>query len=395
MHSWQGWKRVMAKWNASWYEWMMNIRAIPKYHSEDGNPARANIKQALGSSQDQERYDQVGPQDTRSQDGERPQVDDHRLDLADDLKEAQDHISWTIISHKTKITTSKTAPKEFSSYAFKLVDYADGRFKGSILINRGLIQAILTSLPPQPIGEATKASNLQRIPPGVQRRSHFTYFLYLIIQIRILFTILCYPRSGSLPVSALSGTMAGVDVNTLTMEQYLALSRENQAPGVVKPEIGASLAYSIFSESLKTQSCFEFFPLLLPELQKDGYCPPSMTAIQLEDIHNFKKDGDESLCQAWERYNDLIYKCPTHDMNNYQKVNTFYKGLSTMNHQLLDSQGPILGMRPTEALTAIQTIADHSQIWHDGTTSWSIRSSSGNDGLAALVNKLDKIPQTK
>ncbi|GJR11728.1 putative reverse transcriptase domain-containing protein [Tanacetum coccineum] len=37
----------------------------------------------------------------------------------------------------------------------------------SIPINRGLIQAILTSLPPQPIGEATKASNLQRIPPGV------------------------------------------------------------------------------------------------------------------------------------------------------------------------------------------------------------------------------------
>ncbi|GJV91095.1 hypothetical protein Tco_1538908 [Tanacetum coccineum] len=57
---------------------------------------------------------------------------------------------------------------------------------GSILINRGLIQAIPTSLPPQPIGEATKASNLQRIPPGVQGRSHFIYFLYLIIQIRVL-----------------------------------------------------------------------------------------------------------------------------------------------------------------------------------------------------------------
>ncbi|GJV30708.1 putative reverse transcriptase domain-containing protein [Tanacetum coccineum] len=33
---------------------------------------------------------------------------------------------------------------------------------GLISINRGLIQAILTSLPPQPIGEATKASNLRR-----------------------------------------------------------------------------------------------------------------------------------------------------------------------------------------------------------------------------------------
>ncbi|GJT79022.1 hypothetical protein Tco_1045747 [Tanacetum coccineum] len=31
---------------------------------------------------------------------------------------------------------------------------------GLILINRGLIQAIPTSLLPQPIGEATKASNL-------------------------------------------------------------------------------------------------------------------------------------------------------------------------------------------------------------------------------------------
>ncbi|GKF62900.1 hypothetical protein Tco_0182954 [Tanacetum coccineum] len=31
------------------------------------------------------------------------------------------------------------------------------------------------------------------------------------------------------------------------------------------------------------------------------YCPPSMTAKQLKDIHNFKKEGDESLYQAWER----------------------------------------------------------------------------------------------
>ncbi|GJW69146.1 hypothetical protein Tco_0123570 [Tanacetum coccineum] len=52
--------------------------------------------------------------------------------------------------------------------------------------NRGLVHVNPTSLPPQPIGEATKASNLRRIPPGVQGRSHFTYFLYLIIQIQIL-----------------------------------------------------------------------------------------------------------------------------------------------------------------------------------------------------------------
>ncbi|GJU46490.1 RNA-directed DNA polymerase, eukaryota, reverse transcriptase zinc-binding domain protein [Tanacetum coccineum] len=51
----------------------------------------------------------------------------------------------------------------------------------------------------------------------------------------------------------------------------------------------------------------------------------------------------------------------------------------------------ISGMRLTQALTAIQTMADHSQKWHDRTTSKSIRSSSSNDGLAALVNKLDNL----
>ncbi|GJZ38708.1 reverse transcriptase domain-containing protein, partial [Tanacetum coccineum] len=105
----------------------------------------------------------------------------------------------------------------------------------TISMNRCLIQAIPISLPLQQIGEATKASNLQRIPPGVQGRSPFTYFLYLIVQI----------------------------------------------------------------------------------------------------------------------------------MN----------------------PGPIPGIRPAEALTAIQTMADHSQNWHDGSTSRNIESSSSKDGLAALVNK--------
>ncbi|GJW31182.1 hypothetical protein Tco_0051214 [Tanacetum coccineum] len=40
----------------------------------------------------------------------------------------------------------------------------------------------------------------------------------------------------------------GVDVDTLTMEQYLALSRENQAPGVVKPEIGGNVNFKIKSQ---------------------------------------------------------------------------------------------------------------------------------------------------
>ncbi|GJW50567.1 hypothetical protein Tco_0091918 [Tanacetum coccineum] len=131
------------------------------------------------------------------------------------------------------------------------------------------------------------------------------------------------------------GTMAGVDIDTLTMEQYLALSLENQAPGVVKPKIDGN-----------TQSCSEFFPSLLPEPQKDGWTD----SLQELSIH----------------------------------------GLSLKKHL---SKGPIPGMTPAQDLTAIQTMADHSQKWHDGMTSRKIGSSSSNDGLAALVNKLDNLGQ--
>ncbi|GJY94797.1 hypothetical protein Tco_0511158 [Tanacetum coccineum] len=45
--------------------------------------------------------------------------------------------------------------------------------------------------------------------------------------------------------------MAGVDIDTLTMEQYLALSRENQAPGVVKPEIRGNVNFEIKSQFMR------------------------------------------------------------------------------------------------------------------------------------------------
>ncbi|GJS24225.1 putative reverse transcriptase domain-containing protein [Tanacetum coccineum] len=78
------------------------------------------------------------------------------------------------------------------------------------------------------------------------------------------------------------------------------------------------------------------------------YCPPSKTDKRLEDIHNFKQEIDESLYQAWERFNDLLYKCPTHNIYSHQK-------------------------------------------WHDGTLSRSLSSSSNADGLVAILSKLDKL----
>ncbi|GJW59154.1 hypothetical protein Tco_0105885 [Tanacetum coccineum] len=219
--------------------------------------------------------------------------------------------------------------------------------------------------------------------------------------------------------------MAEGEMDNLTMEQYLALTRGNQAPGVVKPEIEGNVNFEIksqFMRELREDTFFgnknddahehvervldivglfnipgvthdavmlRVFPITLTGAAK-WYCPPSKTAKQLEEIRNFKQDGDETLYQAWERYNDLLYKCPTNDINNHQKVNIFYNGLGTMNRQLLDSQGPIPGMTPNQALTAIQTMADHSQKWHDNSSTKSINNEN-SEGITCLVNKLENL----
>ncbi|GJX42747.1 hypothetical protein Tco_0257737 [Tanacetum coccineum] len=220
--------------------------------------------------------------------------------------------------------------------------------------------------------------------------------------------------------------MGDVDINTPTMEKYLALTRGNQAPSVVKPEIGGNVKFEIKSQFMrqlregtfsgnKNNNAYEHvegildivslfnilgvthdavmlhvFPITLTGAAKrwvdrlpprmintwdllkkafiQRYCPPSEMTKQLEEIHNFKQEGDETLYQAWERYNDLLYKCLTHDLNTHKKINIFYKGLDTTTRQLLDSPGPIPDKMPTQTFDAIQTMTGHSHKWHDRST---------------------------
>nr|GEW36731.1 hypothetical protein [Tanacetum cinerariifolium] len=66
-------------------------------------------------------------------------------------------------------------------------------------------------------------------------------------------------------------------------------------------------------------------------------------------------------------------------------------GKGTMNRQFLDSQGPIPCITPAQALTAIQTMADHNQKWYNGSSSRNIDSGDNSEGISAIVNKLDRL----
>ncbi|GJS42875.1 hypothetical protein Tco_0567918 [Tanacetum coccineum] len=177
--------------------------------------------------------------------------------------------------------------------------------------------------------------------------------------------------------------MTGVD-DTLTMEQYLALSRENQASDVVKPEIGGYVNFKIKSQFIhelredtfsgnKEEDAHDHIDRVLNIVGLFNILGVSKDAIMLR-VFPFTLTG---FAKRW------VDRLAPGTINTWDFLKRpLSKGLRA---------GPIPGMRPAQALTVIQTMADHSQKWHDETTSKNIGNSSGKDGLAALVNKLDNL----
>ncbi|GJT67964.1 hypothetical protein Tco_1019444 [Tanacetum coccineum] len=59
------------------------------------------------------------------------------------------------------------------------------------------------------------------------------------------------------------------------------------------------------------------------------YCPPARTAKKMEEINNFQQEPDENLYQAWERFKELLMKCPQHYLTKMQEHNGTSKSRST------------------------------------------------------------------
>lgn len=81
----------------------------------------------------------------------------------------------------------------------------------------------------------------------------------------------------------------------------------------------------------------------------------------MEAINNFKQEHDESLYQAWERFKELLLKCPQYYLTAMKEIILFYQELDVPTRHILDSKGAVPHMSVVNARKAIQEAADHSQ----------------------------------
>ncbi|GKB87319.1 hypothetical protein Tco_0959591, partial [Tanacetum coccineum] len=110
---------------------------------------------------------------------------------------------------------------------------------------------------------------------------------------------------------------------------------------------------------------------------------------KIEEINNFQQELDESLLRAWERFKELLMKCPQHYLTDMQEVILFYNGLDVLTRQILDSKGAIPS-KTVAAKIAIQEMIEYSQKWHTGTSSRT-RSTKTSDRLAAIQDQLNNL----
>nr|GEU29631.1 hypothetical protein [Tanacetum cinerariifolium] len=111
---------------------------------------------------------------------------------------------------------------------------------------------------------------------------------------------------------------------------------------------------------------------------------------KIEQINNFQQELDESLFRAWERFKELLMKCPQHYLTDTQEVILFYNGIDVPTRQILDSKGTIPTKTATDTKIAIQEMVEYSKKLHNETSS-KAKSIETFDGLAAIQTQLNNL----
>ena len=72
-----------------------------------------------------------------------------------------------------------------------------------------------------------------------------------------------------------------------------------------------------------------------------------------------------SLYEAWERYKDLLRKCPHHGLPVWFQVQTFYNGSGSNTRTMIDTAagGTLMGKTPEKVYELLEEMASNNYQW--------------------------------
>ena len=67
------------------------------------------------------------------------------------------------------------------------------------------------------------------------------------------------------------------------------------------------------------------------------FFPPSKIAQLVQEINTFKHMEKGNLAEAWERFHELLRRCPHHRLTRWMQVHTLYNELSDPTRTVIDA----------------------------------------------------------
>ncbi|XP_075478842.1 uncharacterized protein LOC142519696 [Primulina tabacum] len=95
------------------------------------------------------------------------------------------------------------------------------------------------------------------------------------------------------------------------------------------------------------------------------YFPPAKSAQLKIEISTFRQTDFEQLYVAWERYKELLRKCPNHGFEDRVQIELFYNGLNEKTRGTVDAAagGTIFAKYPEQAYDLLEQMKINSYWW--------------------------------
>ena len=118
------------------------------------------------------------------------------------------------------------------------------------------------------------------------------------------------------------------------------------------------------------------------------FFPLTKIAQLVQEINTFRQLEGENLAEAYERFHELLRRCPHHKLTRWIQVHTFYNGLRDATRTMIDASAGCALMKKTtdQAYEILEDVVTNTNQWpRDRITQVKAVGGADNEVLSNLV----------
>ena len=124
------------------------------------------------------------------------------------------------------------------------------------------------------------------------------------------------------------------------------------------------------------------------------FFPPSKIAQLVQEINTFGQLEGENMAEPWDRFHELLRKCPHHRLTRWMQVHTFYNGLRNATRTVIDASagGALMKKTTDQAYEILEDVTTNTNQWpREKTTPVKARGGTDNEVLNNQVNHVAQL----